>query len=210
MRIQTPPLIFRSLDGLIVLSSSLSTQNGWVLTVITGVGLQSFGRIALAKVYVRTEAVVNAAADAVPPANADEFDSRRRHDTARGVGDSGGIRSGPRRRDSGNASGRPQDSSSLLKLNGVSSSIGKVSGTGAGTAVRKMKMAWVGSTVDNSHSSLSGVVYVRGPLEVRRRSRRGVVGDTRSLFCCRDNRISLQTAPPVVRMCFCFLPQRLE
>lgn len=98
-----------------------------MLTIITGVGLQSFGRIALARVYVKTEAVVNAAACAAPTsasADAAELDSGARCDGARGGGDSGGVRIGRRRRDEGDLSGQRQDSSSLLKLNGVSSSIG--------------------------------------------------------------------------------------
>lgn len=98
-----------------------------MLTIITGVGLQSFGRIALAKVYVKTEAVVNAAADAVPAtSNGDGLDGGGRYGGAQGGGDSGGIRTGRRRRDDGDVSGQRHDSSSLVELNGVSSSIGEV------------------------------------------------------------------------------------
>eukprot|EP00752_Nemacystus_decipiens_P009135 g8159.t1 len=123
-----------------------AAQNGWVLTIITGVGLQSFGRIALAKVYVKTEAVVNAAAAAVPAPSPDEFDGDGRCDGAREGGDDGGasVRRGRRRRDEGGASADRHDSSSLLKLNGVSSSIAAGVGWGlihaviiVGTALSK-------------------------------------------------------------------------
>lgn len=121
-----PSILTDAFCRLVLLSSK---DDSWVLTIITGVGLQSFGRIALAKVYVKTEAVVNAAADAVPvPASsADEFDNGSRYDGARGGGDSGGgVRITRRRRDDSDESGQRHDSSSLLKLNGISSSIGEV------------------------------------------------------------------------------------
>eukprot|EP00903_Cladosiphon_okamuranus_P013536 g12608.t1 len=127
-----------------------AAQDGWVLTIITGVGLQSFGRIALAKVYVKTETVVNAAADTLPASSADEFDGGGRYDGARrgGDSDSGGVgaRAGRRRRDENDAPSQRHDydSSGLLKLNGVSSSIAAGVGWGlihavilVGTALSK-------------------------------------------------------------------------
>lgn len=95
--------------------------------MITGVGLQGFGRLALAKVYVKTEAVINEAADAAPASEADRIStSSGRNDDPRGV-DGSGCRGGARGGSGGGAvSERREDSSGLLKLNGVSSSIGGI------------------------------------------------------------------------------------
>lgn len=153
--------VHRLTDHMISSSLLSSAKDGWVLTIITGVGLQSFGRIALAKVYVKTEAVVNAAADAVPAPNADGFDGGARYDGAPGGGDSDGARAriGRRRRDDGDASVERHDSSILLKLNGVSSSIGEVC-LGCARPWSKMNEYnyITSSTVGSTNSRLSVVV----------------------------------------------------
>lgn len=108
-----------------------------MLTMITGVVLQGFGRLLLARVYVKTEAVINAAADAAPLSRADDESS----DNGGAGGADGGLGGGRVRRrtgdsgvgdgDGGDLSHRPRDEQSssgvsgVLRLNGVSSSIGK-------------------------------------------------------------------------------------
>ncbi|CAM9832063.1 unnamed protein product [Scytosiphon promiscuus] len=117
--------------------------------MIAGVGLQGFGRLALAKLYIKTEAVINeaasaAATDAAETAStpgANSSGSGRRHiDGARGGSFGGGsdaIAAGRGERDGGDLNG-------VLKLNGVSSSIAAGVGWGfihavimVGTALSK-------------------------------------------------------------------------
>lgn len=90
-------------------------QNAWILVIITGVALQGFGRHVLAKVYIKTEKLINEAGSS---------------DSARGSGDiqhrndqgCGGTENNERRA----LSLDPHEQHSFsLKLNGVSSSIGK-------------------------------------------------------------------------------------
>lgn len=99
-------------------------KDAWALTMITGVALQGFGRLALAKVYVKTEAIINEAADAA----SEDWVSRisGRHDGEWGDEGSGGAGGSQ-----GGSGGRPvsdrrADSPGLLRLNGVSSSIGGI------------------------------------------------------------------------------------
>lgn len=89
----------------------------WILTIITGVILQGFGRLALARVYVKTERVIHEV-----QANA-----------SAGGGDGGGSSSRAAiRRDSnsGTSAARTEneDTKSFLKLNPLSSSIGEALG----------------------------------------------------------------------------------
>ncbi|CAM9421266.1 unnamed protein product, partial [Laminaria digitata] len=50
-----------------------AAQNVWMLAMTTGVGLQGFGRLALARVYMKTEKVVN---DAYAVSETDDFEER--------------------------------------------------------------------------------------------------------------------------------------
>lgn len=90
-------------------------QNAWILVVVTGVALQGFGRHVLARVYIKTEKLIN---EAESP------------DSARGSGDiqhreSQGI-GGTENSEGGALSLDPHVQHSFShKLNGVSSSIGK-------------------------------------------------------------------------------------
>lgn len=93
--------------------------------MITGVVLHGFGRLALAKVYVKTEAVINeAAAHAAPASNA--HGSSGRYGGALGAEGSGGVGEGRGERKMGDVPYQPEESSRLLRLNGVSSSIGEM------------------------------------------------------------------------------------
>lgn len=79
----------------------------WILTVTVGVLLQGFGRVALARMYTKTERVINEV-------------KTRAYDR---VEDGDTVGGGPSRR-----CGEEENSErrSLLKLNGLSSSIGDV------------------------------------------------------------------------------------
>lgn len=105
--------------------------------MITSVGLQGFGRLALAKVYVKTEAVINEAADAAAGAAAPASEPDRtsttstsgsgRYNDTRGAQERGGGPGGERGGVGGGAlPDRQPDPQGLLKLNGVSSSIGGI------------------------------------------------------------------------------------
>ncbi|CAM9884156.1 unnamed protein product [Pylaiella littoralis] len=120
-------------------------KDAWALTMITGVALQGFGRLALAKVYVKTEAIINEAADAASASEADWVSRIScRHDGEWGDEGSGGAGGSQ-----GGSGGRPvsdrrADSPGLLRLNGVSSSIAAGVGWGlihavilVGTALSK-------------------------------------------------------------------------
>ncbi|CBN76993.1 conserved unknown protein [Ectocarpus siliculosus] len=120
-----------------------AAQDAWLLSMITGVVLHGFGRLALAKVYVKTEAVINeAAAHAAPASNA--HGSSGRYGGALGAEGSGGVGEGRGERKTGDVPDQPEESSGLLRLNGVSSSIAAGVGWGlihavimVGTALSK-------------------------------------------------------------------------
>lgn len=86
----------------------------------TGVGLQGFGRLALARVYMKTEKVVN---EAYAASEADGFDGRN-DQAGEGEGRSGGGREGGGG-DGGSGAVSPDLRPGYLKLNRVSSSIGE-------------------------------------------------------------------------------------
>lgn len=88
-------------------------QNAWILVVVTGVASQGFGRHVLARLYIKTEKLINEAGSP---------------DSARGGGDirHGQGLGGTENSEGGSLSLDPHEQHSFsLKLNGVSSSIGK-------------------------------------------------------------------------------------
>lgn len=131
----------------------IRTQEAWLLSMIAGVGLQGFGRLALAKVYVKTEAVINdaasatatAAAQAAPARGAKRSASGGRHNDGVWGGSTGGgsdaIGARQRERDDKNVPG-------LLQLNGVSSSIGEMMPTAPAATWEEPSLVVRGSPID--------------------------------------------------------------